>query len=347
MKAQRLACLTALWLVVALAGCGRQPPPALLAEPLSLVVSTDMGLDDMLALLALASRPDVELRAVAVSGVGLATCAGGVPNARALLALAGRPEVPVACGREQPLRGERAFPATWRAATDQAYGVALPAAPDPGHAEGDAADLIATAAAGTPPVLLALGPLTDLAEALGREPGLAGRIAGVIWMGGALDVAGNLGADAVDNQVAEWNSYVDPLAVEAVLAAGVPLTLVPLDATNDVPVSAGFLRRLRGENVTPAAATAYALLDANREQLEAGQLFFWDPAAAALAIDPALARWERRRLAVEVADGPQSGALLADEAGAELRVATGMERERFEGWLIDTLNGRFAVEQAP
>lgn len=338
--------LAAVGLAFALAGCaGRPAPPELRAEPLALVISTDMGADDMVALLALAARPDVELRGVAVSGAGLATCAGGVPNARALLALAGRPEVPVACGREEPLQGGRAFPAEWRAAADGAFGVALPAAPGAG-ADIDAAGLIVAAAAGggDRATLLALGPLTDVADALGREPGLAEALAGVIWMGGALDVPGNLGP-AVDNPAAEWNSYLDPHAAGLVLSSGVPVALVPLDATDDAPVTPGFLRRLGGDRGAPPAAAAYDLLEANRGQIERGQLFFWDAVAAALALDPSLARWEPRRLRV-VAGGHQSGALLADEAGARLQAAVGLDRARFEGLLLDTLNGRYAAREA-
>lgn len=347
MRGRALLVLGALALVCALAGCGgRQAPPALRPEALTLIVSTDMGVDDMVALLALASRPDVELRAVAVSGAGLTTCAGGVPNARALLALAGRAEVPVGCGREAPLRGDRAFPAEWRAAADVAFGVALPAAPGPAGGA-DAADLIVRAAAaeaGSVPTLLALGPLTDVADALGREPGLAEALAGVVWMGGALDVPGNLGP-AVDNPAAEWNSYVDPYAAGLVLRSGVPVTLVPLDATDDAPVTRAFMGRLRGDRGSPAATVTYALLDANSGQIASGELFHWDGVAAALAIDPTLARWERRRLLV-AEDGPLSGALLPAAAGAELSVALGLERERFEGMLLDTLNRRYAAGEA-
>ena len=89
--------------------------------------------------------------------------------------------------------------------------------------------------------LLATGPLTNVAEALGRDPSLAGRLEMVYAMGGAVSVGGNVRLPGTGGK-AEWNFFVDPRAARVVLSSGVPVTLVPLDATNRAPVTVALTR---------------------------------------------------------------------------------------------------------
>jgi hypothetical protein len=116
-----------------LAACGGNahegPTARPAAAPTPVVVDTDMSTDDVLALAYLLGRRDVDLRAVAVSGTGIADCPEGARNARALLAYAGRGDVPVGCGRPDPLAGANGFPPEWRARADELFGLKLPAAP--------------------------------------------------------------------------------------------------------------------------------------------------------------------------------------------------------------------------
>jgi len=98
--------------------------------------------------------------------------------------------------------------------------------------------------------VLAIGALTNLAGVLARQEKLAG-VRSLVIMGGAVDVPGNLGAQ-IDNKTSEWNVYADPGAAREVLAAGLPVLLVPLDATNDVKVDAAFQRAVQGV-ATPLA----------------------------------------------------------------------------------------------
>ena len=78
----------------------------------------------------------------------------------------------------------------------------------------------------------------------------------VYMVGGAVDVPGNVGIShaGIDNSVADWNIYVDPRAAAIVLQSGVSVTLVPLDATNHVPVTMNFLERLEDDRITPEAS---------------------------------------------------------------------------------------------
>ena len=117
-----------------------------------------------------------------------------------------------------------------------------------------AADLLADTIAAAPGdiVVIALGPLTNLAEAFQADPTLAGQIKQIVIMGGALDAPGNVADEneGISNQYAEWNFFADPVAADIVLASGAPIVLVPLDATNDVPFTRSFYQRLQGTHRT-------------------------------------------------------------------------------------------------
>ncbi len=336
----------ALSLALALAACGVQPaarptPTPFTGTPRPVIVDTDMAGDDWLAILYLLNRPDVHVEAITVSGTGEAHCEPGVRNAMSLAALAGQPGVPVSCGRATPLQGEHTFPADWRTRVDALAGLSLqpnPAAP----ATLPAAQLLAGTINALPgkATVLTLGPLTNLAEALQLAPEIKEKIEMVYIMGGAVDVPGNVGASGagIENPAAEWNIYVDPRAAGIVLQSGVPVTLVPLDATNHAPVTTQFYKRLKAEHTTPEAKFAFDVLTQYADFIRSGGYYFWDPLAAAILTDASLASFETRSLTVIEEEGSQSGRTLAVEGGAPARVAVNVEAERFEQVFLDTLN---------
>ena len=336
-----------------LAGCGDADPltadtdpPALAAGARPLLIDTDMAADDWMAILFLLQRPDVDVRAITVTGAGEAHCESGVQNALDLAALAGRPEIPVTCGRETPLEGDHVFPGSWRDNVDALAGVLIPPSPSLPH-EQDAVALIASAArdAAGELEIVALGPLTNLAEAFQADASLAEQIARIWVMGGAFDVPGNV-SDApemgIDNQVAEWNIYVDPRAAALTLASGAPITFVPLDACNHVPLDEAFYDRLDADRRTPEAEFVYQALAANIGFVRSGDYYFWDPLTAAIAVEESLATFETAAVSVVVEEGPECGATRPDEEGTAVRIATAADGELFKGLFLDVLNGRIA-----
>jgi pyrimidine-specific ribonucleoside hydrolase len=93
--------------------------------------------------------------------------------------------------------------------------------------------------------LIVLGPLTNVGELLEAEPGLVMNLEMITVMGGAVQVAGNVGSSStIENEAAEWNIYVDPRAAAQVFGSGAPVTLIPLDATNYAPLTMDFYKRL-------------------------------------------------------------------------------------------------------
>ncbi len=159
-------------------------------------------------------------------------------------------------------------------------------------------------------VLITLGPLTNLALALKVSPEMVRKFARVICMGGAIAVPGNVAP------AAEFNMYVDPHAAQRVLRSGLPLTIVPLDVTTQVGLSRTSLARLLEGSSHPVArfvadATGKAFDYAELTEGH-GQFYLHDPLAVAVAIDPSVVTVESLRVDVEVAGNVTRGLTVAD-----------------------------------
>jgi inosine-uridine nucleoside N-ribohydrolase len=309
--------------------------------PHPVVIDTDMAADDWMALLYLLRRSEVAVKAITVTGAGEAHCEPGTRHAEGLVALANRGVIPVACGRTTPLQGNHAFPAQWRADVDSLLGLTLPPTTTR-PTQQTAVDLLTSVIQASPQqvVLLTLGPLTNVAEALQRTPALVKHLAMIYIMGGAVEVPGNI-ADSgagIDNQVAEWNMYVDPHAAQVVLASGAPITLVPLDATNHVPMTDSFYQRLKADHVSPVASFVFDVLTKRYALIQSGGYYFWDPLAAAILTDDSLATFQTRALSIIETQGPESGRTQPSAGGARVRVAVSASGARFEQIFLSTLH---------
>lgn len=315
-----------------------EPSPA----ALPVIVDTDMSSDDIMALAYLARDPRVDIRAVTVSGTGLVHPNAGAQNVLGLLKELGRSDIPVAPGTADPLEGRRAFPAAWRDSSDAGYGLSLDSV---AVGPGDAVGLIRSAIdeSPTPVTILVLGPMTNLAQALAADPTLGPRIAGVHAMAGAIDVGGNVPEGGDPTAVgAEWNLWVDPAATAAVFASGIPITLVPLDATNDVPVTKETYAELEKDHAAAGADVAYELLTRNPFLIGEGN-YFWDQLATVLLVRPDLATFTDATLGVE-GTGPSSGRLVRDAAGTPVRYAV---RPDVAGFTREFLGGLRRGEPRP
>ncbi|QRK04851.1 nucleoside hydrolase [Archangium violaceum] len=339
---------SALLLCLTLAAC--RPPETTPDRRTPVVIDTDMGSDDAMAILFLLRRPDVEVKALTVTGAGLAHCEQGVRNALRLLALANHADIPVACGRETPLRGTHAFPEPWREQADTLNGIPLPE-PRTSASGSTAVQVLTSVLEGSQRkvTVLALGNLTNVAEALQAKPSLAERVERLYLMGGAVTVPGNIGdSPGVNppNPHGEWNIYVDPYAAARVFEA-IPVTLVPLDATNHVQVTEAFIQRLDADRQTPEAEFVYRLLSSDMDYVRGGTFFFWDPlAAAALAVE-GIVTFEQKTVRVIEEEGADSGRTQESETGHPVWVGVSADRQKFEAAFLDTLNGRVHLTAAP
>jgi purine nucleosidase len=283
--------------------------------PRRVILDTDPGIDDALAILLALASPEVELAGVCVTG-GNCSLEDGVRNALGVLALAGRADVPVHSGVALPLiRPPFTAPET-HGDTGLGYARLPPsgAAPAGEHA----VDMIIREIMAAPGevTLVAVAPLTNVALAVRKEPRIAQAVREVIIMGGALRVDGNT------TSLAEFNFYVDPHAAHIVLESGMPITLLPWDITRDVLLTQADVERLLR---SPSAIPGF-IADATRFYLEFHLAAFGyagcsinDPIALALVFRPELATTEPMHVAIEHASELTAGKTAISYVGLRAR----------------------------
>jgi len=305
-----------------------------------IVIDTDAGTDDLMAIAFLASHSGIRIDAITVVN-GLAHPDAGAKNILRLLDLAGRKEIPVFAGRSTPLQSKSEFPAEWRKISDELPGVTLAASSRPPESRRAADYLVERLRDQTRPVrILALGPLTNLAEALKREPSITGAITELVIMGGALRVRGNLGdggAFKTNNTTAEWNMFVDPLAARIVFRSGVPIRLIPLDATNKVPVDSAFLAKFQAGARSPLSRVVAQVLESDRAFIEAGFFYAWDPLAAVALLHPSVVNTTNLHIDIKQ-DTPEEGRTIQTPGRPNARVALDADGAEWRKLFLEALD---------
>jgi purine nucleosidase len=324
------------------------------APPVPVIYDGDMDIDDATTLAYLCEEDRdgrIDLRAVTVDDNGFGTPGRSAAHARAILRRCGLPTVPVSEGT-----GSTAHQAPAEAVqmVQTVLTGALDDAGDPSPVTGGAAELIdhTLAASATPVVVLATGPLSNLATALGACRQVEGdcpadRIRSLYVMGGAVTVPGNLFGSALDGYDGsqEFNMWLDPVSARTVFQTVARGTthLVPLDATNSVPITPAFVERLGADQDTPSARLVHDIVTqpGMADGIAAGFYYWWDALAAVSAIraDAGVTRWRQERIDV-VLDGAQSGRTVVSADGSCQHVATEADQTLFEQTYLDALNGQ-------
>lgn len=289
------------------------PLPTLSGQTrIPIIVDDDGSPDGLIALLYFLRNPLFDVRAVTVSS-GEAHPDLFAPHLLQLLAGLGRADIPVGAGRSTPLEGNNLFPDPWRQASDVFWEFKLPQAAvslKPVPAGQLIVDTILSSA--EPVLVFVSGTHTNLAEALRIDSGIVKNIRDVYIMGGSINVPGNIKSDwpSIDNSVAEWNIWVDPIAASEVFASGLPLHLVPLDATKQV-----IWRKadLSGWTSSGALESARAgdLLRWMLDSWSPEGVYIWDLVAAVQATNPQVCPEESLALEVITTLGVEQGRTLA------------------------------------
>jgi pyrimidine-specific ribonucleoside hydrolase len=301
-----------------------------------IVIDTDPGVDDAVALMLALASPEVELKAVT-------TVFGNVPldattaNAGRLLALCDRADIPLAAGAARPLvHPQRELAAEWHGSDGlggRAATLPTPAAPD----ARTAVELLAEVrrASDRPVTLVPVGPLTNIALLLAVHPELVPRIGRIVWMGGSLG-AGNTSG------VAEFNAHCDPEAAHRVLSqADVPVTMVPLDLTLRCPAGPEWIEALAGAGPRCAALaeviTHYRA--AFRERYGIDAVAVHDAVAVLEAVLPGTLRTTPRPVAVACDLGPARGATVGmrDGSGPHVQVALDADTDKVLAEILERL----------
>ena len=294
------------------------------AVPIPIIIDTDMGPDDWLAMAYIASSKKANLLGVTVVGNGVASCDYAARNAQYILGLSSRnADKPLGCGSNWPMDGYASYPKLWRSNSSDMMGEtsSVPKT-EAGAIDGPTllAKLLSDSA--EPVQILATGGLTNIATVLKASPQLRSKIRGVVSMGGAIRVKGNLRVhgftDDHSNTRAEWNYYIDPVAAKTVFESGIPITLVPLDATNGVPLTDSFIERTDHLHGKPLEAFVRRTFKRIHQSTSNGEYFHWDPLAAAISVNRHLCdRIEKLNLVV-----------IADQ-GSDLGLANGQPASMF------------------
>lgn len=290
------------------------------AGPRRVIIDTDPGLDDAVAILYALAEPRLRVEAITtVAGnIGLETT---TRNAGRLLAVMERNDIPYAAGASRPLEAEGRNEAAIHG-EDGLGGVELPE-PLAAPVLQPAVELLAARLLAAPEgqiTLLALAPLTNLALLARDHPLAFARIGAIVAMGGTIHEPGNAGPHA------EFNIAADPHAAAMVFAAadraGVPFTLIPLDVTRRVRATPRDLGVLAAAPATSAQAAA-ALIAAYFAGSDRQSRPLHDPCVMLYALAPELFGTEALRLSVDCDEHP--GRLVPPPGGARVDVALGID----------------------
>jgi purine nucleosidase len=278
--------------------------------PRKIIIDTDPGQDDAVAILLALASPD-ELDVVAIISV-----AGNVPlelttrNSLKMVELAGRPEVPVHAGSVAPMLR----PLITAEYVHGATGIDGADLPDPstpvaaGHGVDAIIDLLMESEPGTI-TLCPLGPLTNVGMAMVREPRIVPRIAEIVLMGGGFFEGGNT------TPTAEFNIYVDPHAADIVFRSGVPITVMSLDVTHRALIAPRHMERFAAID-SPAGRAVHGMLefyeryDVDKYGMEGGPLH--DPCVIAHLLVPGMFRGREVSVAVETTSELTMGMTVVD-----------------------------------
>jgi purine nucleosidase len=287
----------------------------------SVIIDTDPGADDALALMMAINSPDLLVEGLTTVG-GNATLSETTDNALRLIEhLDGKQSVlPIAVGADRPMRGS--FTHAYHVHGSEGLGVRLPEPTLKPHRL-NAVEFIQDRVSRSSGQLtiIAIGPLTNVAAALDNRPDIVGAVTEIVVMGGAVGVPGN------KTPYAEFNIHEDPWAANAVFASGVPVTLVGLDVTHQT-----FMHRRDGprwfEGTSRSAQLGNRILsDRFRELDDAQEFHLHDPLAVATAIDPDILTCRRVQVSV-VTEWRERGRTVATYGDGPVNVAVGVDAGR-------------------
>jgi inosine-uridine nucleoside N-ribohydrolase len=291
--------------------------------PFRVIIDTDPGVDDALALLLAMRSPELKIEGI-TPVAGNVPLELGLPNALRMVEIAGRTDIPVAPGAKAPLL-RRLVTATYVHGENGLGGAVFPEPKTHPVAE-PAAEFIRRVVRKYPGevTLIPIGPLTNIATALKLDAELAGMVRGIVLMGGSLS-GGNI------TPAAEFNIYVDPEAARIVFQSGVPITMVGLDATRKTSLTEEHVRTLEAAQNPVSQAAAKIGRNAINRNRERGFLVgpnMHDSLAVAAFLDPSILTFKDYYVDVEIYGELTAGETLGySPSASDLRRKPEMEKQ--------------------
>lgn len=289
----------------------------------------DGNIDDLVSYLLLLQAPDIKLL-----GVGAIDADGfidpSVAACRKMTDLFNLRGDELAVARSNS-RAVNQFPHDWRMATysfnylpilNEKGSVDTPQAELPAHL-----DMVEKLKHAKEPVTLIMtGPLTDLARALDVDPDIERHIKKLYWMGGSLDGHGNVAMVNADGSQ-EWNSFWDPYAVKRVFDSNIPIQIVGLESTEEIPLNDELRQHWASLRKYPAmdlVGQGYSLIIS----IPSAELYLWDVLTTVSALYPEVVESEKARATV-ITDGMSAGSFRRDPNGREVDIVIKANKELF------------------
>ncbi len=279
------------------------------AAPRKVIIDTDPGTDDAMAIMLALNSPEFDVRALTVVP-GNVTAAQGLENALRMVSLANRCDVAVAAGAQHPLFQKLITAEFWHGKNGLANVELAPSKckADPRWAP----DLITEMVHANPHeiTLIPIGPLTNIALALQKDPSIAKLVKEVVIMGGSIS-GGNV------NAAAEANIYNDPEAAQIVFQAGWPLTMVGLDVGDKTLLTRKHIEALK-KNPGPVSDFIYKVADfliTLSEKFDSPGTPMYDPLAVGVALDPTMVKAPLMHVDVETRGDFTRGETVANRRG--------------------------------
>ena len=295
-----------------------------------ILLDTDPGIDDSLAILLALASPEISLEGLSIVH-GNCSLEQATINALSILELANATHIPVAVGCELPLVQPSLLAPETHGNTGLGYAKLSEPRTQPTRRHG--CDFLIEQIMSAPGevTLVAIGPLTNIALAIRHEPRIAQSLKELIIMGGAIRHEGNTTA------LAEFNTYADPHAAHIVYHAGIPTTLVPLDVTYQCVLTQGDVDRL----LRLDSPLTRFIADATRFYMEFHDEYqgvqgcvINDPLALALTFAPELCEYQDLPVDVDISGGVSLGKTIGDfynynQKPANMKVALGVHPRDF------------------
>ena len=174
--------------------------------------------------------------------------------------------------------------------------------------------------------LVMTGPLTDLARALDVDPDIEKNIEKLYWMGGSLDGHGNVAMVNADGSQ-EWNSFWDPYAVKRVFESNIPIQMVGLESTEELPLNDELRQHWASLRKYPAMdliGQGYSLI----VSIPSAELYLWDVLTTISALYPEVVETETAKSRV-ITDGLSAGSFVRDPKGREVTLVTKANKDLF------------------
>jgi len=303
-----------------------------------IIIDTDPGTDDALALMLALNSPELDVRAITVVP-GNVTAAMGLENALRMVSLANRCDIPVAAGAQHPLFQKLTTAEFWHGKNGLGN-VELPASKckvDPRFGP----DLIIQLVHASPHeiTLVPVGPLTNIALAVEKDPSIVPLVKEVILMGGSIS-GGNVTA------AAEFNIYNDPEAAQTVFQAGWQLTMVGLEVGDKALFTHKYLDEL-GQTHGPMndfVASVLKFMVGLAATFGSPGSPMYDPSAVAVAIDSSLVKVQEMRVDVETRGQFTRGETVGNRHGEVERNVLQGDRYVIEGVDKVTPNAKVCVD---